>query len=154
MDPDLQAWLDVFVRLRERDAVRRVAAIERALAARAQGGTLRETARAAGVDISTLCRWQNQDPWLKRSLARFRCRKQGRLETLPAHRLCPACGRLAQVRCAHFGRRFWRCSSWPACPWASWQPRHPEDCPACGRPRYWSRYGRKVRCPACEQGSG
>jgi hypothetical protein len=44
---------------------------------------------------------------------------------------------------------FWRCSRWPACGWARWRPRHPEDCPACGGPRYWSHSRKSVACAAC-----
>jgi hypothetical protein len=133
--------VEKLLRLQARDAWRRKV-IDRALAARDRGDTLRQAAAAAGIHVSTLCRWAQRDDWLRRALRvyggveRFLRRIRVRRPPLPFHPLCPECGSPVQVRCAHFGRRFWRCSTWPACAWASWQPRHPEDCPACLRPRY------------------
>src|SRR5262249_42349401 len=32
-----------------------------------------------------------------------------------------------------------------------WRPRHPRDCPDCGRPRYWSHSRLSVGCPGCRR---
>ena len=123
-----------------------------------RGLTIRAAAAAAGIHVSTLYRWRKNDKWLSWDLLdgmenayleRHTQRERAR-PPLVRHPLCPACGATAVPRTAHFHRRFWGCSKWPECKWASWRPRHPEDCSTCGGPRYWSRHGRIVRCPACE----
>jgi hypothetical protein len=143
----------------------REAAVERLLAAREAGATLRQAAAAAGVHVATVCRWQERDPALREALqeAERRSRRRRyasrprRRRRVPWHPGCPACGAPARVcstwrvraRFWRFPARFWRCSRWPACPWASWRPRHPEDCPACGGPRYWAYSRKSVACPGC-----
>ena len=136
----------------------REAAVERLLAAREDGATLGEAAAAAGVHVATVCRWQARDRALRQALidaetlARRRyyaSQPMGR-PRVPCHRSCPECGAAVEVRSArNFWPRFWRCSRWPACPWATWRPRHPQDCLACGGPRYWSHSRKTVSCPHC-----
>jgi hypothetical protein len=115
------------------------------------------------VHPSTLARWQKADAWLRQALHKlgkssrrvrrlFRPRRQR--PSAPWHQECPDCGAAVVVRTARFGARFWRCSHWPVCAWASWNPRHPEDCASCGSPRYWSRSPEKVECPCCGVASG
>jgi hypothetical protein len=143
----------------------REAAVERLLDAREAGATLRQAAAAAGVHVATVCRWQERDPALREALrhAEFVARRRHhaslprRRRRVPWHPGCPACGAPAQVcstwrfraRVWRFPAPFWRCARWPACPWASWRPRHPEDCPACGGPRYWAHSRKSVACPGC-----
>lgn len=135
--------------------------IERALVAREGGATLRESAAAAGVHVATLCRWVHRHPWLGQALedaelcARIARRRRRLLEpprkpSVPWHPACPLCGELAAVVTMEFRVfAFWRCSTWPGCPFASWRPRYPEDCPACGSARFWSCSRKSVGCPDC-----
>jgi hypothetical protein len=137
----------------------REAAVERLLDAREGGATLSQAAAAAGVHVATVCRWQAGHPPLRQALAdagryarrlRYASRPRRR-PRVPCHPWCPACGAAAAVRNAFGwpGPAFWRCSRWPFCPWASWRPRHPQDCPECGSPRYWSHSRKSVACPGC-----
>jgi hypothetical protein len=133
-------------------------AVKRLLIARKIGATLCRAAAAAGVHVATVCRWQARDPALRKALsdakrqarrlrAASRPRRRPRVRCHPA---CPECGAAAEVRGTwRFWPRFWRCSRWPRCPWASWRPRHPQDCPECGSPRYWSHSRLSIGCPAC-----
>jgi hypothetical protein len=59
--------VEKLVRLQAREAWRRKV-IDRALAARDRGDTLRQAAAAAGVHVSTLCRWAQRDDLLRRAL--------------------------------------------------------------------------------------
>jgi Topoisomerase DNA binding C4 zinc finger len=137
--------------------VKRMNVVGTAVEALRQGATLREAAKAAGVHVASLCRWQNEDQEIQRLLrdgkesalwARQIQREQVRSQ-LPKHGLCPVCNAPSVVRTAKFGRRFWGCSKWPDCNWASWKPRYPIDCSTCGSPRYWSHGYRMIRCPKC-----
>jgi hypothetical protein len=139
-------------------------AVDRLLEAREGGATLRQAAAAAGVHVATVCRWQLRCPLLARSLEfaagdakviRYARRPRYR-PRVPAHPGCPACGSPSAVRAVEAGNPrgcwglvFWRCSRWPACRWASWRPRHPEDCSNCGGPRFWSHSRKSVSCWAC-----
>ena len=136
----------------------RKAVIERLLAARRAGATLCQAAAAAGVHVATVCRWQARDHTLRKAL--YDANQQGCRQltllprprppsSVPCHPLCPACGAVIVVRRAFGFLRFWGCSRWPLCPWASWRPRHPQDCPACGHPRYWSQSRLSIGCPGC-----
>jgi hypothetical protein len=135
------------------------AAVARLLAAREAGATLRQAAATAGVHASTVCRWALRSPYLAESLrAAERAARHRRFAALPPykprrpddvpwHPLCPRCGAATEVWRSTSGRLFW----WGcrACTWASWRPRHPRDCPACGGPRYWAHSRRSVGCPCC-----
>jgi hypothetical protein len=149
------------------------------LEARQRGLSVRAAARAAGVHVATACRWRHADPAFDalvrevqvRPAADFGLRPTTRIEALVArltalagpgvfgrdkpsvacHPACPTCGSAVEVRKVgrSFGAPFWRCSGWPRCGWASWRPRHPTDCPACGGPRYWADSRRSVSCSQC-----
>jgi hypothetical protein len=133
--------------------------VDRLLEAREGGATLRQAAAAAGVHVATVCRWQLRCPPLARALEfaayfarRLRWARKPRYRPRVSwHRGCPLCGAAAEVRNAWGwpGPAFWRCGRWPGCPWASWRPRFPEDCPGCGGPRYWSHSRKSVSCPRC-----
>jgi hypothetical protein len=136
----------------------RQAAVERLLDAREAGATLRQAAAAAGVHVATACRWALRCPPLALALAdaarrarrRHLASRPTRRPRVPCHPYCPDCGAAAEVRGAWgYWPKFWRCSRWPSCRWASWRPRHPQDCPACGGPRYWSHSRKTVSCPWC-----
>lgn len=131
------------------DAARLALAVE----ARTGGATLRASARAAGVGLSTLCRWQAAEPALRRLLQaarqayRNRRRAGRRKPTVPVHPACPGCSAGVVIRSRGGVVRFWACAR--ACGFASWRPRHPVDCPGCGAPRFWSLSRRSVGCPSC-----
>jgi AcrR family transcriptional regulator len=136
----------------------REAAVEAALVAREDGATLRQAAKAAGVHVATLCRWVGRDDLLAlafRDAADFARRRKyagrsHRRPSVPWRRDCPRCGAWVEVRGAWGGGlRFWRCSRWPFCPFASWRPRAPGDCPRCGGPWFWSHSRRSMGCAAC-----
>jgi ferredoxin len=138
----------------------REAPVERLLVARDDGATLREAAAAAGVHVATVCRWARRCPTLAEALAdsaqwarrrRYASRpRPERRPRVPCHPRCPECGAGVEVRgVCGLWPHFWRCARWPACRWASWQPRHPQDCPACGGPRFWAHSRKSVRCPTC-----
>jgi len=152
------------VRLPDREAVLR------AIDARKGGATLREAAGAAGVHVATLCRWQLRFPGIREAL--LTAVETGALirvqewlatwrPTLPVrkrrrprvrwHHECPWCGNGVVVKSVVLWVpvAFWRCERWPRCEWASWLPRHPEDCPLCGGPRFWSHSRRSVSCSRC-----
>ena len=130
--------------------------LERAFSARQQGATLRQSAAAAGVHVATLCRWQNREPWIKKVLRqaeafarrRYYASKPHRRPRVPWRKDCPLCGSAVVVRTG-FAFRFWRCSTWPACLFASWRPRAPADCPGCNGPRFWSHSRKSIACPCC-----
>jgi hypothetical protein len=132
-------------------------AVRAALDARAEGATLRAAAKAAGVHVATLCRWQARSAVLKQCFAvaesiAFRRKWDGRPHgrpSVPWRRDCPRCGAAVEVCTAggSAGFRFWRCSLWPACGFASWRPRAPGDCPGCGGPWYWSHSRESIGCP-------
>jgi hypothetical protein len=147
----------------------RAEAVERLLCAREEGATLRQAAAAAGVHVATVCRWARCCPLLDRSLAfAARVARRRRFASMPRrrpsvpwHPACPCCGAAVVVRTCiedwarkrcrggYWPLQFWRCGRWPDCPWANWRPRYPEDCPACGGPRYWSHSRKSVSCPRC-----
>src|SRR5262245_10931776 len=112
--------------------------VNKILSARDNGATLMKAARLAGVHISTVCRWQNRDAYFRESLKeaerRARVRKSfsapfGR-PRVPWSKVCPKCAARVVVKTAHT-LRFWHCSRWLFCGWASWRPRAPFDCPKC-----------------------
>src|SRR5262245_16777662 len=85
-------------------------ALERALAAREEGATLRQGAAAAGVHVATLCRWQARDGLLREALTdaewvarrrRFDSRPTRR-PRVPWHPACPWCGARAE-QCGIWG---------------------------------------------------
>jgi hypothetical protein len=126
------------------------------LQARARGLTLRLAAAVAGVHVATVCRWQKQDPDLKASLKRVP--RELLLGFVPGHanrpsvrwhRDCPLCKARVVVRTTRGGRRFWRCSRWPECSWASWRPRARRNCRRCGGVCYWSHSRKSTACGAC-----
>jgi hypothetical protein len=126
------------------------------LRARRGGLTLRQAAAAAGVHVATVCRWQARSTILKRALAHAAEEARGRPRPPPGPRPrvrwrtdCPECKARVVVRSAAGKARFWRCGRWPLCPWSSWRPRAPRDCPRCGSPRYWSHSRQSVGCPGC-----
>ena len=123
------------------------------------GATLTRAAKAIGVHISTVCRWQADDPRLRHRLREadraFRVAKYSALPhrrpRVPWHPLCPHCWAGVEVRRSwSHGPAFWRCERWPRCGWASWRPRYLYDCPACGGPRYWSHSRKSAGCPRCQ----
>jgi hypothetical protein len=137
----------------------REAAVEAALVAREGGATLRQATKAAGVHVTTLCRWMRRDHLLALAFRHAedfaRRRKYARLPrrrpSVPWRRDCPRCGERVEVRTADppGGFRFWRCPRWPQCDFASWRPRAPRDCPNCGEPWFWSHSRRSMGCPGC-----
>lgn len=137
-----------------RDRPRAVVAL---LAARRGGATLAEAATVAGVHIATACRWANRSPALRTALDDARRfaktlkhrRRPRRRPNVPTRRQCPDCGGAVQVRTADGRLKFWRCARWPRCPWASWRPRAPWDCPACGGSCLWSHSRKSVSCSRC-----
>ncbi|HEY1376401.1 MAG TPA: helix-turn-helix domain-containing protein [Gemmataceae bacterium] len=136
-------------------AARRTAARAAMLAARRQGATLREAAAAAGVHVATVCRWQARDPELRDALAeaaedaREQLRPPRPRPPVRWRRDCPLCRAKVVIRSAAGRGRFWRCGRWPRCPWASWRPRAPRDCPRCGAYRVWSHSRKSVVCTGC-----
>lgn len=137
---------------------------------RRAGQTLAEAAAAANIHTATLCRWQNADPAFARSLRkaadfvlrqrysdlttalRAVSKRQGKRLRVATHPNCPACSAAVQVRrvCGRYpGVAFWACTRWPQCVWASWRPRHVQDCPTCSGPRFWARSRLSVSCPQC-----
>lgn len=144
------------------------------LASHRAGLTLARASAAAGVHVATVCRWQVADPKFAGALRtarldaareRYAARaaerpprlpRRGpdvrlRKPVVPIHLCCPACGSLSETRRVAFGPpvTFWRCSRWPLCPWASWRPRCPVDCPDCRGPLFWSGSRLSVSCPRC-----
>src|SRR5262245_25232242 len=129
--------------------------VELVLTARLAGATLREAAAVAGVHVATLCRWQQRSPALKEGLreaAEEARQRRGRADPgrppVSWRKDCPLCRARVAVRKAG-AVPFWRCGRWPWCPWASWRPRAPRDCPRCRAPRYWSHSRKSVVCEGC-----
>ena len=153
--------------------VDRAAAVAAVVAGRRAGLTLAGASVAAGVHVATACRWQASDQTFARALhaaaldaareryaaraaqcpprAALANRPSVRNRAVPVHPCCPVCRSLAETRWVRFGYpvTFWRCGRWPLCQWASWRPRHPEDCPGCRGPMYWSCSRLSVSCPRC-----
>jgi len=121
------------------------------------GLSLRKAAEMAGVHVSTVCRWQREEPKLREALQRTREQVRDRRRLLHEqseapvqwHSQCPKCKAKVVVRSTAKGRRFWRCGRWPWCEWASWRPRHRRNCHKCGSPRYWSHSRKSVCCSGC-----
>jgi hypothetical protein len=130
--------------------------LEKVLEAREGGATLRQAAKAAGVHVATVCRWQNRIDWFGEAMldaADYARRRRFstlplRRPRVPCHPECPLCGRPVVVRTGEM-LRFWRCSQWPRCRFASWRPRAPEDCSECGGARFWSYSRRSIACGSC-----
>jgi hypothetical protein len=130
-------------------------AVTALLRERSAGATLREAA-AAGVHVSTVCRWQARDPGLRQALLDAEREGWHLRRPLPGprplvhwRRDCPECGAEVVVRAAPGKLRFWRCDRWPLCGWASWRPRAPRDCRECGSPCYWSHSRKSIGCGTC-----
>lgn len=129
----------------------------RVIALRRAGATLAEAATAIGVHIATLCRWQAADPafcaavreaaW-EHAIEKY-ATADDRRPRVRWRNECPTCRAKLAVRTAAGGVWFWRCGRWPLCPWASWRPRHPRNCPTCHGPRFWSHSRKSVGCDAC-----
>jgi hypothetical protein len=131
-------------------------AVERILDALNEGLSLRKAAKVAGIHVATACRWQNQSQDVDRQFhymadlgrkLRF-ARKPYSKPTVLTHPDCPRCGRPVEVRAVNYVLRFWRCSDWPKCFWASWRPRVRGDC-FCGGPLLWSHSRNSVVCTRC-----
>jgi hypothetical protein len=122
-----------------------------------RGLTLAEACAAAGVHVATACRWRASDSDFREALdAARREFSVGRYAAVPAgrpsvpwHGSCPECRARVVVRTAAGRLQFWRCGRWPHCGWASWRPRHPRNCRACGGVRYWSHSRLSVACAGC-----
>jgi hypothetical protein len=129
--------------------------IDALLAVRRLGGTLREAAAAAGVHVATVCQWQARDPEFREALEQARedylerSRPDPTRPQVERHSRCPRCRARVVVRTAKGGARFWRCGCWPHCPWASWRPRAPRNCPRCARARFWSHSRKSIACEGC-----
>jgi hypothetical protein len=127
--------------------------LEAVLKAREDGLTVRQAAAAAGIHVATLCQWKARSEAVAEALEAARRvgwrlnHPDRRRPSVPWRKDCPQCGAAVEVR--HAGIIFWRCSRWPLCPWASWRPRHPQDCPGCGSYRLWSHSRLSVACPGC-----
>ncbi len=104
--------------------------------------------------------WRLRQTALERLSAEFHCLVNSwppeRLEKIARRRprvgwsrRCPLCGRKVVIRTAGGRWRFWRCSRWPECSFASWRPRALQDCPACGAPCFWSRSRKSIACSRC-----
>ena len=126
------------------------------LQARAAGATLRDAAKAAGVHVATVCRWQAKNQEFRKSLydagwaarrGKYVARPRGR-PRVPWSRICPMCHGTIVVRTIHT-IRFWRCEDWPRCRFASWRPRFTSDCPKCTGPLFWAHSRRSVGCAKC-----
>jgi hypothetical protein len=133
-------------------------AVLRLVEARAAGATVRQAAAAAGIHLGTACRWRLRSPVIAAALrlAVEAARERRRLTraTRPWvrwHPACPRCGADVEVRNARgaWSHRLWLCSGRPTCAWTSGRPRHPQDCPDCGGPRYWSHSRKSVNCLEC-----
>jgi hypothetical protein len=130
-----------------------------------QGGTLREAARAAGIDEATLRRWKTAFPdvsaalqtaqqcgdlvALRRLLAQPALAPERRRERgLPVSYSCPRCSGDLVVRTCDGVYRIWRCAT-KDCGFVSWRPRHLLNCLFCGAARFWSHSRRSVSCSRC-----
>jgi hypothetical protein len=115
------------------------------------------------VNVGTVCRWQRDSPELAAALEAAEREAQQRRPaprpmcrvdplSVPCHPRCPRCevARAVLARTESGKLYFWQCGTWPDCPWRSWRPRHPQDCPMCERPRFWSHSRRSVHCPHCK----
>ena len=124
--------------------------------ARFKGASLRQAAAAAGVHVATVCRWQALSPrfrWMLQEAERFasgvKHQERKPKPHVPWRRDCPLCRFQVEVRTANGKVPFWRCGMWPLCPWASWRPRAPEDCSACGGACFWSHSRKSISCSRC-----
>lgn len=129
------------------------------LAGRGAGLTLRAACGRAGVHPATACRWMAAD--VEFAGAMYAAERAARMERYgrnhPArrprvawHPECPVCRSGVEVRrVAGVVLAFWRCCRWPRCLWASWRPRHPQDCPVCQGPRLWSFSRKSAYCRRC-----
>jgi hypothetical protein len=122
---------------------------------RRTGASLRNAAEAGGIHVATLCRWQHKAPELRDALAE--AAHEGRKRHTPVEFVrpsvrwrkdCPLCRARVVVR-KKGSVPFWRCGRYPLCPWSSWRPRAPRDCPRCRSPRYWSHSRKSVGCEGC-----
>lgn len=128
------------------------------VAARRSGLILTEAAERVGVHVATVCRWQATDPEFRQAM---RDAEQAAAVEKYAERPtqrpwvrwrneCPECRAKLVVRTANGRVPFWRCGRWPRCRWASWRPRHPNNCPTCKGPRFWSHSRLSASCQACK----
>ena len=65
--------------------------------------------------------------------------------------LCPLCGGMVVERRSRQGRRFYGCSNYPACSFTTWDEPSPHACPACGNFLVYTKRGRRLFCPTCDQ---
>lgn len=127
-----------------------------AVSAVRRGLGLGDAALAADVHVATLRRWKVADEWFHDQLRRAAEEAAVHLlrgfddrPLVPWRNRCPECLAKVVVRTAKGGARFWRCGRWPHCSWASWRPRHPRNCRACGGPRFWSHSRKSIACDHC-----
>jgi hypothetical protein len=132
-------------------------AIATILQAREGGATLRQAAKAAGVHVATVCRWENRDPTFREALREAACNVRIQMALAAKarppvrwRRDCPLCKAKVVVRTANGMAKFWRCGRWPSCSWASWRPRAPRNCGRCDSPCYWSHSRKSIACSGCK----
>lgn len=133
----------------------------------AQGYTLKQVARAVGVNPATLWRWRQGLPPQQQARLCPRPRpKAPRPAKVPYRMDCPRCGgklacKSAWRRAFHlalqqrFGMlprlRFWAC---PRCHFASWRPLAHGHCPQCKGYLVWTHSRLRKVCPRCQSVKG
>lgn len=150
--------------VKRRERKRKMAQVEALLA---QGYTLQQAARAAGVDPATLWRWRQKLPPQEQERLTPRPRpKAPRPAKVPYRMDCPHCGGELTCKTAwrreftfallqRFGYyprlRFWACTR---CAFASWRPLAHGQCPTCKGYLVWTRSRLRKVCPRCNRVKG